>query len=137
LESVARDRAPRCDRNMTTMLIREADGRGRAAGRKQSHADAGHADARPWVAPACPGGRNWIQVRGADLSLDRRSTSACPGKMDAGSPTRTCANSRNREPFPVHLNREWLYVLMMSYISPLATACCTVATPSLRLAFSV
>ena len=66
-----------------------------------------------------------------------RGTSACPGKMDAGSPTRTCANSRNREPFPIHLNREWLYVLMMSYISPLATACCTVATPSLRLAFSV
>jgi hypothetical protein len=29
------------------------------------------------------------------------------------------------------------YMLMMSYISPLATACCTVATPSLRLAFSV
>ena len=29
------------------------------------------------------------------------------------------------------------YRLMMSYISPLATACCTVATPSLRLAFSV
>jgi hypothetical protein len=29
------------------------------------------------------------------------------------------------------------YMLMMSYISPFATACCTVATPSLRLAFSV
>ena len=29
------------------------------------------------------------------------------------------------------------YMLMMSYISPLATACCMVATPSLRLAFSV
>jgi hypothetical protein len=30
-----------------------------------------------------------------------------------------------------------VYMLMMSYISPLATACCIVATPSLRLAFSV
>ncbi|MGY4308877.1 hypothetical protein ACVIJ6_006120 [Bradyrhizobium sp. USDA 4369] len=29
------------------------------------------------------------------------------------------------------------YMPMMSYASPLATACCTVATPSLRLAFWV
>ena len=29
------------------------------------------------------------------------------------------------------------YTLMRSYINPFATACCTVATPSLRFAFSV
>src|ERR1700735_1566533 len=31
---------------------------------------------------------------------------ACPGKVEAGFPKRTCDNKRNREHFPIPLNRE-------------------------------
>jgi hypothetical protein len=71
----------------------------------------------------------WIRlVAGADGSAGNHGTRTRIGNPKRCRRTQVSAQTSDRIDG---------YMLMISYISPLATACCTVATPSLRLAFSV
>jgi thioredoxin len=52
--------------------------------------------------------RSWLRRHTAYSRRQLRQASACPGKVGAGFPMRTCARSKNLERIPIRPNRDVL-----------------------------